>query len=180
MKRPNAIIHMALWGGVTGWITAAGMLLTLNITELEGNDFMSASALFGGISGTFLGFISGILIHWMLGNTNRQSFEELRGDAESLVSTLAFLGMMILLFSFRIPLGISLLYVTLIPLMLIFGTGRYFARIKEIYPEIQEGLKAKNSEKGQVQRMIQKLGDKPKQAPIAVGEKAVRGRKKSK
>jgi hypothetical protein len=180
MKRPNAIIYMALWGGIMGWITAAGMLFVLNISELGGKDVMSASALFGGISGTFLGFVSGILIHWLLNNTRRQGYEELTRDAEELVGTLAFLGMIVLLFSFRIPFGISMLYVTLIPMMLIFGTGRYFAKIKAIYPEIQAGLKAKNSEKGQVQRMINKLEDKSKQAPFTPNEKIGRSRKKSK
>jgi hypothetical protein len=178
MKRPNAIVHMALWGGVTGWITAAAMLLVLNITELDGRDLISASALFGGISGTFLGFASGFIIHWLLQNTGRQSYEELTKDAEEMVSSFALLGMIILLFCFRVPFEISLLYATLIPVSLIFGTGRYFSKIKSIYPDIQAGLKAKNSEKGQ--SIVHNLEDKAKQAPAIATEKMGRSRKKEK
>jgi hypothetical protein len=180
MKRPNAIVHMALWGGVTGWLTAAAMLLVLNISELDGRDLISASALFGGISGTFLGFASGFIIHWLLQNTGRQSYEELTKDAEEMVSSFALLGMIILLFCFRVPFEISLLYATLIPMMLIFGTGRYFSKIKAIYPDIQAGLKAKNSDKVKVESIIHKLEDKTRQAPAIAAEKSGRSRKKEK
>jgi hypothetical protein len=168
MKRPNAIIHMALWGGVTGWLTAALMLLTLNIIEVGGNDIFTASALFGGISGMFMGFISGIIIHWMLDNSRKEGFEALRSDTESMVSSFAFIGMIIMLFSFRIPLGISFLYVTIIPIMLMLGTARYFIKIKPIFAEIQLGIKAKN-----------RLSAKPKQTTNSASEEKKEKKAKS-
>lgn len=148
MKRPNAIYYLGLWGGITGWLSAAFMLLLLNITELAGKDAISASALFGGISGTVLGFVAGWVVHFLLANFS-QGFEALRHEAEVSVLTATFLGMILLLFVFQVPVGISLLYVFVIPLMLMLGTQRYFKKLAPLQNSLQAVEKAKNQPKAE-------------------------------
>lgn len=160
MRRPNAIIHMALWGTAGGIVTALVYLLLLVLgfgAEFEWWNIFVLASLYGGVPGVVLGVIDGILIQRVLDNESLEDLIAKRKNAQTRVATTTFLGMLFFLGVAISPMLFIYIYVSFIPPILamvtaVYATKRYFRRVAEL-----NNLKEKLDEAARNEAQIERL-----------------------
>jgi hypothetical protein len=160
MRKPNAIIHMALWG-TAGGIATALVYLSLLITVF-GADFelwriFVLASLYGGVPGVVLGVIDGMIVQATMNDNSRRDLDLKRKTAETKVGLITFFGMLLFLGIAISPMLFIYLYVSFIPALFAmataaYATKRYFMRVAEL-----NGLKAKLDQNRQQNRRIERL-----------------------
>lgn len=146
MQKPNAVIHMALWGTAGGIATAfVYLLLFIGIfrASFELWHIFVLASLYGGVPGVVLGVIDGMLIRSIMADENKSDLDLKRKQAQTKVAFTTFIGMLFFLGLAVSPMLFIYIYASFIPpilamAMAVYASKRYFRRVAEL-----NGLKAK-------------------------------------
>lgn len=180
MRRPNPVIHMALWGTAGGIFTALMYLLLLVGgfgASFEFWRIFVIASLYGGVPGAVLGVIDGWLIQSVMNNEAIQDINTKRKQSQSKVATSTFIGMLLFLGIAISPLLFIYIYVSFIPPLLamataVYATKRYFSRVAEL-----NGLKSKLEEAHQNEAQIERLALRASQQQEALTHEFVKSQK---
>lgn len=159
MRKPNALIHMALWGTTGGIGTASLYLIVLIVAFGASFDLWHLfvlAALYGGVPGAVLGVMDGLIVQAVLNDESISELDDKRKVAQTRVATLTFFGMLLFLGLAISPMLFIYIYASLVPPIIamsaaVYATKRYFLRVAEL-----NGLKAKHrqdEEKARLERL---------------------------
>lgn len=94
MQKPNALIHMTLWGLISGTISGfAYPLLMISFgIDFAWESIVKMAITYGTLPGLVMGAIFGAVIHYLLRDTDEDSFEAQAVKSRKWVAGLAFFG----------------------------------------------------------------------------------------
>jgi uncharacterized membrane protein len=94
MKKPNALIHMTLWGLLTGIISgfAYPLLMTSFGIDFAWEGILVMATLYGALPGLGMGLITGGMIHYYLRDIDEDTFEAQAEKSRKWVAAFAFFG----------------------------------------------------------------------------------------
>lgn len=164
MRKPNAIIHMALWGTAGGIATALLylflLLLMLNASFEAPGIFVLAS-LYGGVPGAVLGVIDGLIIRSVLNSAEIDDLYYVRKKSQARIGLVTFFGMLFFMGIAISPMLFIYIYVSFVPpilamVMAVYACKRYFMRVAAL-----NGLKAKLRSEESDGARIERLSTRP-------------------
>lgn len=94
MQKPNAFIHMILWGFITGTISgfAYPLLMVSFGIDFAWESLLMMAVLYGALPGLVMGAICGGMIHYFLRDIEEETFDKQAEKSRKWVAAFAFFG----------------------------------------------------------------------------------------